>query len=214
MPNNPLLDRLVEDLRPVRRRSAGIDMAMITVLCALELALVLGLGMARPDMPAAGMQPSFWWKLASLGVIALVGGVTAIRSFDPVATPRHGLRWIAALVALCLGSGWFVAVIGDGSGQGLAARLDWHGGVQCVTKIVVLSVPVILGLALLMRRAAPTEPGGTALAAGIAAAAWGAFVFVFACPHDDPLYIAVWYGLACAIVTVLARGLLPWLTRW
>jgi hypothetical protein len=29
-------------------------------------------------------------------------------------------------------------------------------------------------------------PPGTALAAGVSSAAWGAFVFVFACPSDDP----------------------------
>ena len=54
----------------------------------------------------------------------------------------------------------------------------------------------------------------TSLTAGIAAAAWGAFVFVFACPYDDPLYIVVWYGVGCALVALLSRAVLPWLTRW
>jgi hypothetical protein len=65
-----------------------------------------------------------------------------------------------------------------------------------------------------MRRGAPTDTSGTALAVGVAAAAWGAFVFVFACPHDDPFYIALWYALGCGLVTILARFLLPRLTRW
>jgi Negative regulator of sigma F len=42
--------------------------------------------------------------------------------------------------------------------------------------------------ATLIRRGASTDRAGTALAAGLASAAWGAFVFVFACPSDDPLY--------------------------
>jgi hypothetical protein len=65
-----------------------------------------------------------------------------------------------------------------------------------------------------MRRGAPTDTAGTSLAVGIAAAAWGAFVFVFACPFDDPLYIAVWYTVGCGLVTILARLLLPRLVRW
>jgi hypothetical protein len=78
----------------------------------------------------------------------------------------------------------------------------------------VLSLPAVIGLGLLMRRGAPTDTGGTSLAVGITAAAWGAFVFVFACPYDDPLYIVVWYSVGCGLVTLLARLALPHLTRW
>ena len=79
---------------------------------------------------------------------------------------------------------------------------------------MALSVPAMLGLGLLMRHGAPTDGGGAALASGIAAAAWGAFVFVFACPYDDPLYIAVWYAVGCEFVALIARLVLPQLTRW
>jgi hypothetical protein len=55
---------------------------------------------------------------------------------------------------------------------------------------------------------------GSALLVGLAAAAWGAFVFVFACPFNNPLYIAVWYTVGCGIVTLLARTILPRIARW
>jgi hypothetical protein len=157
--------------------------------------------------------PSLWWKFGSLGVIAVVGGAVAIVSLDPAESPRRGLRWLAAIVAICLAAGWIIDASGDGF-PALAARLSWHEGLECVWKVVLLSVPPVAGLGLLMRRGAPTDAGGTAFAVGIAAAAWGAFVFAFACPHDDPLYIAVWYAVGCGSVTVLARLLLPRLTRW
>lgn len=213
MPNRQLVDRLVSDLKPVRRRSMGRDAAILGLLCATELVLFLGLGAMRPDMPMAMRLPSFWWKLVSLAVIALVSGVVAVLSLDPVRSPRRGLRFVAGIVALCLAAGWFV----DASRGGLptlAARLNWHDGLQCVAKMVALSVPAVVGLGLLMRRGAPTDAGGTALAAGVAAAAWGAFVFVFACPYDDPLYIAVWYAAGCGLVTGFARLVLPRLTHW
>ncbi len=96
----------------------------------------------------------------------------------------------------------------------LLARLNWHAGLQCTYKMVLLSIPAVIGLTVLMRRGAPTDIRRTALLSGLAAAAWGAFVFVFACPSNDPLYIAVWYSLGCGIVTAISRLVLPRLSRW
>ncbi len=79
---------------------------------------------------------------------------------------------------------------------------------------MALSLPPLLGLGLLMRGGAASEPRATSLAVGIAASAWGAFVFAFACPYDDPFYIVVWYMAGCGLVTLAARLLLPLLTRW
>jgi hypothetical protein len=213
MPNNQLIDRLAGDLKPVRRRRPRIEGLLLMALCVLELALFLGMGQARPDMHMAMGLPSFWWKLGSMGLIAVAGGVTAIWSLDPATSPRRGLRLLIIVIALCFATGWLVDAARAGIPT-LAARLAWHDGLQCVYKMVVLSVPPVIGLGLLMRRGAPTDTGGTALAVGIAAAAWGAFVFVFACPHDDPLYVAVWYTVGCGLVTLVARLLLPLLTRW
>jgi hypothetical protein len=213
MRTDVLIDRLISELKPVRRRTALRDAIVLVVLCAVELGLFLALGLMRPDMPMAMHLPSFWWKLASLGLIALVSGTVAIVSLDPVRSPRRGLRWTAALIVVCLAIGWILDASRDGYSV-LLARLDWPSGLQCLYKMVVLSVPAVIGLGLLMRRGAPTNGGGTALAAGLAAAAWGAFVFVFTCPFDDPFYVAVWYSLGCGTVTLFARFTLPRLTRW
>jgi hypothetical protein len=213
MSTDPLIDRLASELKPVRRRTGWSDALALLVLCAIELGLFLVMGMARSDMPMAMHLPSFWWKLASLGLIGLVSGTVAIMSLDPVRSPRRGLRWIVALIALCLASGWLLDASRDGFST-LIDRLDWHNGLQCVYEMAILSAPAVIGLCLLMRRGAPTDHAGTALAAGLAGAAWGAFVFVFACPFDDPLYVAVWYSLGCGVVTLFARFTLPRLTRW
>jgi len=213
MPSDPFVDRLVADLKPVRRRSAAGDAALLALAGAAELALFLSLGFMRPDMPAAMEQPSFWWRLGSLGVIAGVGAAVAVLSFNPVASPRRGLRWLAALVAASLAAGWFV----DAAQAGLPVlleRLRWQDGLGCVAKMVALSVPAVVAFGLLMRRGAATDAAGAALASGVAAATWGAFVFVFACPFDDPLYIAAWYALGCGLVTGFARLVLPRLTGW
>ncbi len=213
MPSDRFIQQLVGELKPIRRRRVGIEALALASLFLVELALFLGLGAMRPDMPVAMRAASFWWKLGSLGLIALVGVGVAVCSLDPVRSPRSGLRWLTAIIAVSLTIGWAIDASRDGM-PGLAARLNWPDGLRCVSKMVLLSVPAAIGLGLLIRRGAATDSGGTALAAGIAAAAWGAFVFVFACPHDDPLYIALWYAVGCGIVTLASRLLLPRLTRW
>jgi len=213
MPSERFIQQLVRDLKPVRRRRGSLDALVLTGLVAVEFGVFLGLGFMRQDMAVAVCAPSFWWKLGSLAVIAAVGTAVAVASFDPVRSPRRGLRWLAAMVAACVCAGWLIDAI-QGGGGGLVARLDWTNGVECVAEMVTLSLPVMLALGVLMRRGAPTDRRGSALAAGIAAAAWGALMFVFACPSDDPLYIAVWYLLGCSLVTVIARLVLPRLAAW
>ncbi|WP_158744422.1 NrsF family protein [Acidisphaera sp. L21] len=213
MTNDRLIDRLVGDLKPVRRRRYGVDIAVIALLCAIELAVYLAIGPVRRDMPGAMQIVAVWWRLASLGLIALVGVAVAIASFNPAVSPRRGLRLLISLIALCLAAGWLIDASRDGW-PALATRIDWRNGLQCVYEMTVLAIPALLGLGLLMRRGASTDSAGTALAVGISAAAWGAFVFVFACPFDDPLYIAIWYCVGCGLVTLLARLALPIITRW
>ncbi len=208
-----LLNHLVADLAPVRPRTAWRDALPLAVLGAAELALFLGSGLARPDMHVAMAHPAFWWKLLSFGVLALIGMVTAVSSFDPSVSPKRGLlgAGMAAVAALAVG----VAVaLSRHANPDLARRLSWVSGVHCMMWMSALSAPMVLALALLMRRGAPTDRRRTALAAGIAAAAWGSFVFVFACGHDDPLYVAVWYGLGCSVTIAYSRLLLARLIRW
>jgi hypothetical protein len=208
-----LIDRLAEDLKPVRRRRLGWDIFIVAVICAGELAVFFALGLARPDMPMMMQQPTVWWRLASLGLISVISGSLAIRSFNPVYSPRLGIRWLAVIVAICLVFGFCISA-GPHSLDAIVQRLNWRDGLQCASKMIALSMPPLVGLSVLMHRGAPTDTSRTALLVGLAAAAWGAFVFVFACPFDDPLYIAAWYSVGCGSVTLLARLVLPRFTAW
>ena len=213
MRTDSLVDRLSQNLRPVRRRSVRREALLLLLLGVVEVAAFLGMGFMRPDMPVAMEAPSFWWKLTSMGLIAVLGAGVAILSADPVRSPRRGLRWILVCIVVIFASGWLIDAAGNGLAD-LVRRLAWTQGLQCVWKMVVLSIPAAVVLGGLVRRGAPTDRSGTALAAGLSSAAWGAFVFVFACPSDDPLYIAVWYTAGCSIVTLLGRAILMRLSRW
>jgi hypothetical protein len=213
MQTDSLVDRLSRDLRPIQPRSVLREVAILVMLGLVELAAFWAMGFMRPDMPTAMATPSFWWKLTSMGLIASFGAGVAILSIDPVRSPRPGLRWMFACIALIFASGWLIDVARNGLSD-LVLRIDWKHGLQCVWKMVALSIPPAIAFGILVRRGASTDRAGTALAAGLASAGWGAFVFVFACPADDPLYIAVWYTVGCGIATVLGRAALLRLSRW
>ena len=213
MTSERLIETLSAELTPVRPRRPSHEVSLLGAIGLIELALLLLLGGARHDLASVMMRPSFWWKLGTMGALAAIGLATALRSFDPTRSPRAGLRRAAVAVGAALAIGWLLDAT-HRDALPLAARMRWHDGVHCMMVMALLSLPMLAGLAVLIRRSAPTDRRGTALAAGIAAAAWGAFVFSFVCPHDDPLYVAVWYLAGCSLVTLAARWLLAPMARW
>ena len=123
-------------------------------------------------------------------------GLDRVGDRDRVVRPGSvAAAWVAGVAGR--GAGVPGGGVGSGCGFGGCGAVAGPAGlaerVVCAGKMFGLSLPPLLALGLLMRRGAATDLEGTSWAVGVAAAAWGAFVFVFACPKDDPLYLAVWY---------------------
>ena len=217
MQTESLIDQLVADLGAVRPRSRAREALLLGGLVLAEIILFVTLRDLRPDMPQAMAAPAFWWKSGSFAVIALLAAAAALISLDPATTtPRRlaGLwRGLAIAAPAALALGWLIDAGASGR-TALLARLEWRDGIDCLANIALLTLPLVLAFGVLMRRGAPTQPGRTSAAAGLAAAGFGAFVFAFHCPHDDPLYVAVWYGGAVVAVSGLARLVMPRLVRW
>jgi hypothetical protein len=85
---------------------------------------------------------------------------------------------------------------------------------RALTYIPVLSLPVLLGALLALRRLAPRSPTIAGFAAGIMAGGTGAWVYTFACDETGMMFLALWYTLGIVIVgalgAVLGRFLLHW----
>ena len=207
------LDDLAAGLTPVRPPRPLALTGALSLLVAVEAALFAWAGFARPDLDAAATHPSFWWKVASLTILAAVGGATAIGSLDPTRSPRPGLRRMAGVALLAICAGWIIDA-SHADDRPLIDRLWIAQGLDCVATMVTLSLPVVLAFGLSLRRGAPTDLRGSATAAGAAGAVAGALVFALHCPGDDPLYVVVWYALGCGAVTFAARAILPRLVRW
>jgi hypothetical protein len=206
--NEALIRDLSAGLAPVKRRRASREAALLVALGAAELVLLLGAGLMRPDMGGMLASPYMLWKLGGLALLATAGSALAIRSFSPTARPRRGLMTLVGLAAAVIIGGAFVAPAGE-TGRTLLDRLSPAEGIVCALSIVVVAMPMMAMLGVLMRRAAPTHPEASALAVGFAASTCSAFIFAFCCRLNDPLYVIVWYSVACAAVTAMARWLLP-----
>ncbi|APL95359.1 DUF1109 domain-containing protein [Sphingobium indicum] len=208
MSSETLIVALSSDLAPVQRRSMLREGGLVLALGVVELALFVSMGVMRPDMHHITGSPFLIWRVGSLGLLAAVACVLAIRSFSPTARPRRGLMLACALAVAAIVGGAFVMPPGA-SDRALLDRIDPASGMLCAASIFVLSLPIVALLGALMRRAAPTQARLSALASGIAAGACGAFVFAFCCPFNDPLYVVVWYSVGCAAVAAAARWRLP-----
>ena len=208
MSSDTLILELSANLAPVRRRRMLREGGLVVALGLLELVLFLGFGMMRHDMGHIAGSPYLLWRMGSLALIAGITCALAIRSFSPTARPRRGLVLTCAFALLAIVAGVFVAPAGV-SHQSLLTRINPAHGLLCAASIFVLSLPVLAILSVLMRNAAPTQPKLSALAAGMAAGTWGALIFAFCCPFNDPLYVIVWYSVGCSAVAVAARWRLP-----
>jgi hypothetical protein len=210
---NDALNSLVADLQPTSPRRPAVEAGVVAGLCLAELLVWLLMNQARPDLMHAMMTtPALWWKLISFGLIAALALATTVASLDPSVSPRLGLSLVALAVLAYLGVGAFMSV--PVSESDVIRRLNWREGEYCLTHAIPLSAPVMIGLGYLMKRAAPTHLAATGAAAGVTAAAWGAFVFTFNCTQDDYFYVMVWYTFACVISTVIALAVLPRFARW
>jgi hypothetical protein len=214
MSTDRLLDTLVAGLRPVRSRRPVIDGLIVAGLAAVEFMLYALLGPGLHVHQSMHFMPSFVWKIASLGTFSAVSLIVALRSFDPAWSPRRGLALLTGIFVVVLLAGWIVDAMTTTVAPPMMQRLDPHDGMTCTLSVIALSIPPTAALGWLMRRGAPTDLRGSALSVGLAGAALGALLFAFACPHHDPLYIAVWFTLGCGIVALAGRLLLPLINRW
>jgi hypothetical protein len=154
-----------------------------------------------------------WRFVAKLALVAIVLTLTA-RAFVTLQRPDgRASAWPFAGAALALGglvaieliavppAGWSMAAMGKNS-------------IACLSTIPLLASAPLVAALWAMRSAAPASPALAGASAGGLAAAVGALLYATHCTDDSPLFVALWYPLAAAIViaagAVAGRQLLRW----
>jgi hypothetical protein len=178
------------------------------------IAIVLFVIMARfrPDLIHAFGTVRFNAKLALNALLLVAAGGLLLRSVRPGA--RSGL-WTTAiwLVPALLAIAVVLELIALPRGQWSRALIG-HNSLWCLTMIPVMgAAPLALGL-MALRSSAPTRPALAGALTGLLAAGIAGLLYATHCPDDSPLFVAVWYSIAAAMLAlagaVLGKRLLSW----
>lgn len=208
--DDALLDRLASDLKPVRPRSPARDFALVGGFLLGQLLLVFLMGLERVDLPSAMGMAVFWWRALGCGLVGLAAAIVTVTALGPADRPRLILPLAAAALALGGGLALLLATPGDMDMSAEAMR----EGYECTRNVFLFALPLAALFAWLLHRGAPARPRLAAGAAAISAAAWGAALFTFHCPHDDMAHSFIWYPLALGVTALLLALGLRRFARW
>jgi hypothetical protein len=202
MKTEDLINALAEDhaARPqpgsLRQTFLGA-MALGLTISAIAFALTLGI---RPDIALAMETWRFDFKLVMTCALAVTSAWLVWRLSRPAIDPRPAELAMAIAPLLVLGAvtyelwsvpkpEWLPRAIGSNS-------------IACLLSISFLSLAPLGGAFYALREGAPLRPGFAGAAAGLLASALAAMLYALHCPDDSPLFGAIWYTAAIALVTV------------
>lgn len=211
--HDDLIDALASAVEPVSPDAAPRQIAQ---------ALLIGGGIALVGVAAFfGIQPGLGTfahgapllvkSAYALSLAGIAVSLTLVMA-RPGAWSRHGWRWVAApVVGLALLALIELSRAPMGHWPNMVMGDSWA---QCPWRIAVLSVPVFIGLCIVIRGQAPTDLRASGAAAGLLSGAVAATAYALACPESSAAFILVWYSAGIALSTALGALVGPRILRW
>lgn len=185
--------------------AAGLAIAVAAVVLFITLS-------PRPDIAVAAETPRFLFKF----VVAIVLAASAfglLRTLSrPGATWRKNLPYLGAAPALLA-----VAVIVElllSPSETWAAKAIGTNYLACLTLIPLIGIGPLMVFLAALRHGAPTQPALAGTVAGLVAGGIAATLYAAHCTDDSPLFVAIWYTLAVAILALLGAVSAHRLARW
>jgi hypothetical protein len=200
------------DPRPTNappRRVLVIAWGAGLALAAVAMWGLLGLNPhLRADLAASG----FWLKLGFATLLVAASLPWVIRLGQPGRTEGVAPR----IVMACFAAVWLLGAVAFLSAAPDARMTLLFGQTWriCPWLIASLSLPVLVGGFIAMRRLAPTRPRRTGAAIGLLSGATGMLAYLWHCPELATPFIAIWYALGALIPTALGAWLGPRVLRW
>ena len=212
METEKLIAALAKDAGPPQQSPARVRFVAgaVAVLVAFG-AFMLFVG-PRSDIEAAAQTPRFLLKPALtllLFTAAFVNLASVMRPGADLGPRRFALLVPPLLLGLAV-----VAELAILPPVQWAPRLIGTNAILCLTVLPALAFGPLAVFLWALRQGAPTAPDRAGALAGLAAAGLGATFYALNCTDDSPLFVAVWYPIATAIVvgagTLAGRRWLRW----
>lgn len=212
MDTNQLIGALAADGKhPVRpmRSTWALALGIAAFLAACAFFALIG---PRPDIADAAQTIRFLFKF----VLTIALGATALYAVSELARPeaRAGRvlpLLLAAPLLLAMGVGLEIASMPPAD---MAARMIGANAALCLTFIPLIGLGPLAAFLIALRRGAPARPMLAGAVAGLAAGGVAATFYAAHCTDDSPLFVALWYPLAIAILALLGSVAGRWLARW
>jgi hypothetical protein len=185
-----------------RDRPVGFAL-MLALLAAAPVSLLMFFAEfgVRPDIIVAMRNPFFDLKFAVTLALAMAAIAVSLHLSRPEASLR-GFGWL-----LLAPVGILAAAIGGEMMMPqrlpMMTRLVGKNSWVCMTVIPLLSLPILAGVLIGLRRGAPSQPAVAGAIAGLLSAGLAATLYASHCTDDSPLFVATWYTLATALVTAV-----------
>jgi hypothetical protein len=209
MKTEDLIKALSEDAALSQTLKAAVGVAALLGAAGAAMLFFAFIGV-RADAAEALTTWRFSLKLALLLAAVFLMAWEFLRLLRPGTSAR---LWPMGVIALML----FAAVAIEMSALPVSAwqmAATGKNSLACLATIPFLSA-LPLGAALwAMRAGAPSSPVKAGAAAGAIAAAFGALLYGTHCTDDSPLFVALWYPLASAIVIGAGAAAGRVILRW
>ena len=211
MKTNDLISLLAEDTPVTMRLGRRMTLALLIGTVASVGLLLSTIGM-RHNMADAIETARVLFKIGVTLVLAIAASSLVFRIGRP-GVPLL-MRVLALVIPLILVIGAISMEMMMTPSNSWAARMVGNHAPFCIFFIPILSIAPLTGFMIALRNGAPENPGLAGAAAGLAAGGIAAAIYAWHCPDDSPFFVATWYTIGIAIVTligyVIGRRLLRW----
>jgi hypothetical protein len=192
-------------LRRATWLAGGLGLAVTVALVLLMLGTRADLGQAWLSVPV----------LAKLLLGASVAGISLAlfqMSLRPGLKPARRLPLLALpLITVAAWAVWVLAQAPVAQWHALTWGRSWYACLGAVSIFALGPLAILLALA---RRGAPVERALTGACAGLTSAGLAIVAYALHCPEDSAPFVAAWYTLGIAIVTLLGTFGFSRLLRW
>lgn len=195
-----LVDRLVQETRPVRRLWSVRARLIVFVLLGGAVVALVGALASRPDIRAKLTQPPFTLELVTLLIATTFSALLALRSAVPGRSPS---RYEGALaVTLIVAAALFSCAQPLDTDTALGTFLGV--GAACAARTFAFALLPWILLMTAIRRGAPTRVTTAGAWAGATALLLSTTLLRTACPEDGALHWVLWHFSPIGIGTVLS----------
>ena len=190
-----------------RRLTIAVTIGFVVALALFWIALG-----PRDDIVAAAATPRFIFKVVESLLLAGAAALLVLQLARPGADTRVAIAAIFAAPVLLACT--VVAELALVSPTQWETKLIGSNSLVCVTAIPLLSLPPLVATLYVLRQGASTRPGLAGGVAGMLAGGLAAALYATQCTDDSPLFVAFWYSLAIAAVSLVGTMVGQRVLRW